>query len=156
MNKTYIITDPSYILTQDEWFKCCKILDTNKNYSEVQEQFNLKVQMKLKDVSGDNNAWCNDTLIGDWTNSIHGPDIIQSEFAADAGMVCICEYTDEVQRRISTSVDGKPLPISCYGLFKANGPLSITEDEVSDQLQLYIHDSTRCEWTLDNPKEEEE
>lgn len=152
---TYIITDPSYILTRDEWSKCCEILNTDKPYSEVQEQFNLEIQMYLKDISKDPRAYSSDTLIGDWTNSVHGPNVIQSEFCADAGMVCVVEYTEEIQRRIGIHNDGKPLPEFCYALFEAEGPLTINSEEIGGQLQLYITDNNNHEWTLDNPEEEE-
>ena len=47
----------------------------------------------LKDVSGDNLAVADKTGFGDWTNEID-----EVEFGADSGMVCVVEYTRDLQK----------------------------------------------------------
>lgn len=139
--KKYVITDPGYILHQ-EWSELCKVLDENRPWEEVGEEFRLAVEMKLKEVSGDAGAWAADTIIGDWTNVITGPDVIQPEFGADGGMVCVCELTDIIQQRLKEH----KIPEGCYGVFEAEGPLSINA-EGNNMLVIEITDYEGNQWT---------
>jgi len=95
--KQFIITDPCYILPDDVWQDCCQKAFRNElGWREQSEIFDNAVQEQLMKLSG-TIAWASSTGIGDWTNKIWGDSehIIQSEFCADAGMVCVCELTDK-------------------------------------------------------------
>ena len=86
----YIITDPCYILTDAEsdavWSEFCDLW-FKKNYGDAQELISKTVGTPVK---------IEDTGYGDWTNHIYGPGVIENEFFADAGMVCVCELTDKI------------------------------------------------------------
>lgn len=151
--KTYIVTDPCYILTRDAWLKCCEVLQNKEFTDEVEEAFNEKVKEQLQKVS-DDVVWVSSTIIGDWSNSVHGPNIIQAEFCADSGMVCIAEYTDAVKECVTHTEDGVPLSDLCYALFKGGDHLKVTPETSSGQLQLTITDGEHNEWTIDDPLEE--
>lgn len=112
--KKYIITDPCYILPDSEWSKCCDVFDSiayqkaveAKDYDKQRELFDLEVTSALRKYSGDYNACAASTGFGDWSNEIYGENIIKSDFFADAGMVCVCELTDVIQKHIKDESNG--------------------------------------------------
>lgn len=92
--KIVVVTDPCYILSQKEW------LDLVKNHAGNDDEFSLKVTEKLIEISGDSKAVAGPTKVGDWTNSMTYKDgvceILDKDFAADSGMVCVVEMTDKL------------------------------------------------------------
>ncbi len=87
----YFITDPCYLLSEETWAECCKVLDLN-NEDETYPKFNEAVAKALTDFTG-HQAFVCDTGFGDWSNCLHGEGIIKPDFSADTGMVCVCRIT---------------------------------------------------------------
>lgn len=106
--KKYIITDPCYILPDTEWDKCCEVFDSvaykkavaDRDFEKQNELFDTEATSALRKYSGDYKACACTTGFGDWTNSIWGKGVIKHDFFADAGMVCVCELTDTIQKHI--------------------------------------------------------
>ena len=99
--KKYVVTDPCYILPRDLWSKCCEELnDQEDQYT----RFDKKCTELLNQFAGTTDAYACDTGYGDWTNELigcPGGNIKQPRFFADAGMVCVCEYTEAVKNSLS-------------------------------------------------------
>lgn len=90
---TYLVTDPCYIIADEDWGKACEDLT---NDAEVLEAFNKKIERLLQEVSGHSGARAESTGIGDWSNSMFGRVVTNSGFSADAGMVCFVEETPQL------------------------------------------------------------
>ena len=83
----YIVTDPCYIVRNDYiWEQFCKFWFDGK-YEEAEAVVSAEVGTPVR---------ISETGFGDWTNHIYGPGVIENEFFADAGMVCVCELTDKI------------------------------------------------------------
>ena len=95
--KTIIITDPCYILNNEDWDELCE-----KYLGEESEEgdFEFNVAKKLQEISGDEKAVVGQTGFGDWENEIDG-----QTFFADSGMVCVVEETDKLKKYMA-----EPLP----------------------------------------------
>lgn len=108
MSKQYIITDPCYIIGNEEWSKICDQC-SGDNWND--EKFNSLCSDALKVLSGTTNATACHTGFGDWSNSMHSDDptesnIIQPDFFADSGMVCVVEYNDKVKAALEAKDNG--------------------------------------------------
>lgn len=97
--KKYVITDPCYILTNEEWKNVYQ-------YADDQNKFENEIALKLTNLTGEP-AEAVYTDVGGWTNelkknfnNINDCKLIQPYFIADSGMVCSCLYNDEVIRRL--------------------------------------------------------
>lgn len=113
--RKYIITDPCYLIPDDDWGKCCEIFDSvaykkaeqNRDYEMQRELFDNEVTAMLRKYSGDYNAQACSTGYGDWTNEIWGENVIKSDFFADSGMCCVCELTDIIQNHIKENSNNR-------------------------------------------------
>ena len=92
--KKYIVTDPCYILTDAEseavWSNFCDLWFDNKTEEAeklISDTVGTKVQIE-------------DTGYGDWANTISGPGVKWSDFYADAGLVCVCELTEKIEKTL--------------------------------------------------------
>ena len=100
--KKYIVTDPCYILPRDLWCKCCEELNDKE---DQYERFDKKCTELLNQFAGTTDAYACGTGWGDWDNELFGSpgeNIKQPRFFADAGMVCVCEYTEAVKNSLSS------------------------------------------------------
>lgn len=89
-----LVTDPCYICDNDDvWRNVCNALFTgdHTDYSNASKI--------LSDYLG-TDVTMHDTGFGDWSNSISGPGVIDPEFYADAGLVCVVALTDRVLEEI--------------------------------------------------------
>lgn len=136
----YIITDPCYLLDDDTWQKCCNAaqLPSGEWNDDV---FNAYVEDALKTLSG-NKAWASSTGFGDWTNYISGmKNVLQPEFAADSGMVCVCEFNDKVEAAMHIKYPtglGK-----CAAFIECEGQVRVDFDtEDKNWTVVYITDET--------------
>lgn len=120
----WCITDPCYLLTQEEW-----------RYSLWGEHVQL-----LKKKSG-HNAWLGDTLYGDWLNHIRGVGEIvdgHNEFCADSGTWCVCTPTEEMINRW-----GKEHFSQLAALFMASEDIKVEVDKSCPQwavIRIYDND----------------
>lgn len=102
MSKQYIITDPCYILSDTVWSNICESCNDEDFYNGT---FDNKVTEELNKLANTTTAKASTTGFGDWQNSIHSDNptesnIIQQDFFADAGMVCVVEYNDNIKQAL--------------------------------------------------------
>lgn len=96
----FIITDPCYLIDDDAhpdaWSHFCELSDSRSNW-EVTQQANeyLSGELGFGIVAAS-------TGFGDWSNCIEGEGVVNMNFFADAGMVCVAEIPKSalVQERI--------------------------------------------------------
>lgn len=102
MSKQYIITDPCYILSDTVWQNICKSCKDDDYYNGT---FDNKVTEELNKLANTTTAKASTTGFGDWDNCIHSDNpteanIIQPDFFADSGMVCVVEYNDNIKQAL--------------------------------------------------------
>jgi len=119
--KYLIVTDPSYILPEDIWDKCCN----EAAYSS--ELFDECISKALSEFSGAK-AWAHSTGFGDWSNSMSGPAIVQDRFCADSGMVCVCQCTEPVGGKL------EDLPAHCFAV------IDVDRSEVTVNFNMTVSD----------------
>lgn len=90
--KNIAVTDPCYLFSSEDWAKLIDGKEGDKLAEAVKEA--------LAKNSGDKIAVAGFTGVGDWTNQMikmgDPCDIITDDFAADAGMVCVVEWTKKL------------------------------------------------------------
>ena len=126
----YVVTDPCYILDIDD-------------YSELDAP-------SLTAFTGQK-AWVSSTGFGDWTNELYGDDIIQRNFAADSGMVCVCAYTDKVAAKL------QKINKNCFALFDSSSKIDVTFDRTEpDWTVVYIENEEGNTWHTFIPSDDED
>lgn len=125
--KKYVITDPCYILTNEEWKDACQYVDDL-------DKFENEIALKLTNLTSES-AEAAYTKVGDWSNELKKNfsrmddcKLIQSYFAADSGMVCGCLYNDEVIKRL------EGINPDCYAIIEvdSNSQVNIIMDKDSE------------------------
>lgn len=102
--KKFCVTDPCYILPDDVWDKCCKVFDEYKDDEFMYQRFDEAVAKALTEFVGSKSYACG-TGYGDWSNELQGDGkVINKDFCADAGMVCVCELTDKVKEALDVDI----------------------------------------------------
>lgn len=104
MNKQYVITDPCYILSEEVWQKACK--EEFNDAEDQYERFNNRITAELNTLAGTTDAVATDTGFGDWSNCMHCSNddkIVQSDFFADSGIVCVVEYNDKIKAALEAN-----------------------------------------------------
>lgn len=152
MKKLYCITDPYYILPEEDRRKCCDYADktSKEDHEDWSEIFHTAVEMALTRFT-QGPAWVNSTLFGDWDNVMYGPNVIQDEFCADSGMVAVCSFNDKVQEAL------KDCPKHCYAVIETEDNVSVEFDEsVSDWCVVKITSSNGDIFHSEYPIEEDE
>lgn len=129
----YVVTDPCYILSNDDWDECCKFLDDSP------KAFNDAVSKALSKFSGFS-AYACDTGFGDWNNKIYGSYIIHKEFCADSGMVCVCRLTPEIEKHFEENYSD--IYARCAAVFEGSEDICVDFD-ISDPswTVVKIHDN---------------
>ena len=96
--KKIVVTDPCYIMSEEDWDACCKEAEQRRDEhkQEWEEAFDEIVSRKLTELSG-HKAYATSTGFGDWNNEIGG-----QEFCADSGMVCVCYLTDKMIEKLDS------------------------------------------------------
>lgn len=130
----YIITDPCYLLPNDVWSNCCEVFNQYSS-NEMYERFNEKVAEALTKLTG-YPAYACDTGFDDWTNEIYGTGIIKRDFFADAGMACVCRYTDKIKQHLETKYPTNPF--AGAAIFEMSEDISVDFD-VSNKNWTVIH-----------------
>ncbi len=105
--KKYLVTDPCYIINHDDWHALCDQAtkaekEQGRNWSN---EFVELVETSLRTISGDISAVACNTGYGDWENCMFGSVVKHSQFVADAGMVCVVEFTDKLAEYLKDTVD---------------------------------------------------
>lgn len=147
----YIITDPCYILEADDWDACFKAATVGKEFN--QEAFNRVVQKQLELQSG-SRAWVEITGYGDWTNIMSGPEgkVLQSEFTADSGMVCVCKLNRDIEDALH-----KKIPVSlvgCVAIIQSDGDISVEMDRTNKSWTVVRIDTLDGEFTSTAPDDD--
>lgn len=87
----FIVTDPCYLINSNSvWHEFCSLWFEDK--ATAAEKVISNAVGTAVSIS--------DTGFGDWTNHLYGEGVIESEFFADAGMVCVCELTDTIEKTL--------------------------------------------------------
>lgn len=96
MKTKYIITDPCYLISSNDWFNLVHDIDL---YAESgRGEFNTRIKHLLEKITGAI-AWVEHTGYGDWSNVIIGNVFDgRRDFCADSGTVCVCKYTSELEK----------------------------------------------------------
>lgn len=112
--KTYIVTDPCYIIRSNYW-----------DYMGENGEWEDNIVRQLESMTK-NKAWCFSTGYGDWSNRMEGDGVHDDhdEFTADTGLVCVCEYTDEVK----LNLQHENIPDYCYALLDLEGDVDVSAD----------------------------
>ena len=146
--KKYIITDPCYLINDDAaWRRYCDLIFDDKGYfcadngaAFIAEQLGAPVQVAS-------------TGYGDWTNSldcVKGPNRLANDgyFCADAGLVCFCEVTPQVERAL------RDLGPGAYAEIEAEGPVVCEFDctnrdwtriKITDGNSVYMSEECDCD-----------
>lgn len=129
MKRQYIITDPCYIIPDEDWATMCAKVD-----SEIQDrdEWTGLFLEKLRNYFSNHGiqAAVDETGFGDWVNEIRGLDsrvkILQSDFAADSGLVCVVESTPEILTRLQGVI------YYCYAILEADiEPITVDFDKTN-------------------------
>lgn len=96
----YIVTDPCYIIRDDNvWKEFCK--KSNEFIGPYVTPEAVKVLREYIGLSTDDLIEVEETGYGDWCNSIKSlsdkVNIIRKGFYADAGLVCVVPLTDDLK-----------------------------------------------------------
>lgn len=135
--KTYIVTDPCYIIPHNEWANMFKRNTLHANIVNYLEGLTK------------NEAWCYDTGYGDWGNRMEGDGVHEDHdaFTADAGLVCVCEYTEDVKYHLMR----ENTPDYCYALVDMDGYIYVRADESNKHWTvIHITDGTSKAKSLDD------
>ena len=128
----YIVTDPCYIIEDDVWSTLCDRADDLSNNDRGNlwcTAFDSVVTNELQRMTSPI-AKAGQTGFGDWANSLTGPHVLQSEFCADSGMVCVCPLTDEIEAYLKNKYGEEyQTNFGCVAIFEASNNLTITLDE---------------------------
>lgn len=105
----YLVTDPCYLLDLDEanryyiWHNCMNDMfngDTGDQKYEDGTNY-TGVQKILSEALGINVIRVSDTGFGDWSNTLLSSSnhikVIEPEFYADAGMMCVVEINEKLE-----------------------------------------------------------
>lgn len=155
--KTYIITDPCYILPDDIYDECFeKYRRENKSINDPEnyKAYCNDIAEALRKYSNtEYKVYVSGTGFGDWTNEIIGPNVLQAHFAADAGLVCVCELTDVINEHLERT----DLFVPCYGVFATEGEASVEFDRtIPDWVVVKITDEEGNYWETFTPYDEED
>lgn len=145
----YVVTDPCYILSNEAWDKCCELL--HEGTEADFEAFNTAIAGELTLLSGAK-AWVADTGYGDWNNQIWGPGVIKHDFFADAGMVCVCKLTPEIEIKLDLGNESHARGVA---IFETEGVESVRFD-TEDSNWTVVEIQTKEGRIESNPAEEEE
>lgn len=122
--KRFCVTDPCYILPDNVWTECCKVFDEYKDDEYMYQRFDEAVTKALTEFVGSKSYACG-TGYGDWSNELQGDGkVINKDFCADAGMVCVCELTDKVKNALDVNI----LSNRCAAVFEAEDLRNVTFD----------------------------
>ena len=156
MSSKYItVTDPSYILPAaiyDECWEKCKQLYGNNGDNIDWDHYHSMLADALTEFSGAK-AWVASTGFGDWDNTMYGPAVVQSEFTADAGMMCVCEITEPVKAALSK------LPEHCYAIIDIDrvGIANVNFNTKDPNWHVVeITDNEGNEWFSEYPDDEDD
>lgn len=130
MKNKYVITDPCYLVDDDTWDTLIKDWDN----------FTVNLAEHLTKKTGEK-AYAASTGFGDWTNALYG-DNYEKPFGADAGLVCVCRYTEQIDEELGLIYPG------CYAVFEAEGPLNVMFNfDDPSWTEVYIEDAAGNEWS---------
>ena len=90
-DKTILITDPCYVLKDEDWDKWQDVNDRRSEFKYLRDN----VLYDIRTTCGLRNFIATDTGEGDWSNEIHDPNgRTLGDFCADSGMVAVFDYEE--------------------------------------------------------------
>lgn len=94
--KKFIITDPCYLIPDPEaWYCFCDIIQ-DISMAEAENFLTHYLATPVRIAK---------TGYGDWSNEISGKNVIEPNFFADAGLVCVLELTHLVDQMHKSKFD---------------------------------------------------
>ena len=127
MAKKYIVTDPGFLVPDDDtWEKFSEMFNAElpsiRHAAEKVLEEYLGVPVRVSE-----------TGCGDWENCLAGPGVIRKEFASEYGMVCCCELTDGVRKKLE------------HCCRDSDGLAAVFE---SRGVEDVLFDTSRADWTV--------
>lgn len=153
----YIVTDPCYILPSEIWDKCCEVFNKGLSGKEESDAFDEAVAKALTEYTG-SKSYASTTGDGDWSNYLFGAGVQNSDFFADAGMVCVCRLTPKIEQHLIEKY-GKERTFIGIAIFTASESISVNMDQSNPNWTVVrITDNLTGETlrTLEQDEEEEE
>lgn len=154
----YIITDPCYILNDIVWDNACK--ECFDDSPEQYANFDKRITQELNKLANTNNALASGTGYGDWNNEIYssnGRKVLQSEFFADSGMVCVVEYNEFIQKALEEKDNTRLIERGGCALIETVGRVSVKMDMSNkDWTVVEIYDDESHFHSRDPEEDEEE
>lgn len=143
MNKEkYIVTDPCYLLTYKEWSNAC--------VHKSNEDFQGEILKTLEEKTG-SKAWISNTGYGDWNNWIDGPNVLSDLFCADSGLVCVCKWTEELEKLLNQKYGSTD---NLVAIFEAEGEIDVKfNDNNSFWIVVEIEDESGNKWSTSESEE---
>lgn len=129
MTTQYIITDPCYILDDTTWSNVCN--ECFDNSPEQYEKFDKRISEELNKLAGTTNALASGTGYGDWSNYIRCSNydkVLQAEFFADSGMVCVVEYNEAIKQALIAKNNQSLIEKGGIALIKTEGTVKVKMD----------------------------
>lgn len=135
MKTKYIITDPCYLLSSNEWFNLFHDLCTEAWRNEL----NSRIEFALEKLTG-SKSWVAETGYGDWSNVIIGECFDERhDFYADSGTVCVCKFIPEFKKRHITNW--------AAAIIEADGEITVEMDTSNPHWTIVrIEDSKGNKW----------
>lgn len=127
----YTVTDPCYILPQEKWQECCQVFNKGLNPKEESDAFDAAVAKALTEYTG-SKSYAATTGYGDWSNILYGNKVVKADFFADAGMVCVCRLTPEIEKHLVEEYGDKK-PFSGMAIFTASEDITVNMDRTESQ-----------------------
>lgn len=121
--KKFIITDPCYLVSDlDIWDALCDIIQ-DISMIEAEKFLTQYLGTPVRIAS---------TGYGDWSNDIHGKNVIKPTFFADAGLVCVAELTSLVDREhdaiFGYPISDRPHGVAGVAVIEAEGLADVSFD----------------------------
>lgn len=92
----YLVIDPCYVCYDDDvWQNVC-----NAIFDKSNESYDYSKGAKVLSEYLGTEVVMESTGYGDWSNHIWGPNVLENDFYADAGMVAVVKLTDRVLQEI--------------------------------------------------------
>lgn len=145
----YVITDPCYILSREQWRQVC-LERTNVTKPSWIDDFNKAIVPYLYEITGAD-AWCDSTGFGDWSNYIvEDEDVEHSGFTADTGTVCVCRMPEPGASKEFDDV--LKYASHCVAIFSASENISVEFSKANKHWTVvHIRDNeTGQEWNTWN------
>ena len=146
--KCIYITDPCYLISEEDWDELLHKADKEVTSEAWGKKFDEAVTNFLRNKFNDKKAVAGSTGFGDWENSINGRG-----FAADSGMVCVCQVTDELKHYMNDNrLEMNPL---CVATMRVHDDTTYEIDQSNPRWSLVKVKTPKRLYVSEQPENEE-